>query len=141
MAMLTLSHASSALSFVHHPSPQALGCSRAGGGGGYRIARPGTVGLNTVASAPPASTVNAPAINGVDRDRSGREASAEDATAAEELGKELRTVEMYDTTLRDGTQMEGISASVNDKLKIARQLADFGELFSDEVEQVCFVGG
>lgn len=33
----------------------------------------------------------------------------------------------YDTTLRDGTQMEGISASVNDKLKIAKELHNFGE--------------
>ena len=28
---------------------------------------------------------------------------------------------LYDTTLRDGTQWEGISLSVEDKLKIARQ--------------------
>lgn len=38
----------------------------------------------------------------------------------------LRVVELYDTTLRDGTQMEGISASVNDKLKIAQELHNFG---------------
>lgn len=38
----------------------------------------------------------------------------------------LRIVELYDTTLRDGTQMEGISASVNDKLKIANELHNFG---------------
>lgn len=38
----------------------------------------------------------------------------------------LRVVELYDTTLRDGTQMEGISASVNDKLKIAKELHNFG---------------
>ncbi|CAM9696709.1 unnamed protein product [Chrysoparadoxa australica] len=36
------------------------------------------------------------------------------------------TVHVYDTTLRDGTQMEGISVTVNDKLKIARQLCAFG---------------
>jgi len=35
-------------------------------------------------------------------------------------------VELYDTTLRDGTQMEGISLSVEDKLKIARRLDDIG---------------
>ncbi len=33
---------------------------------------------------------------------------------------------LYDTTLRDGTQREGISLSVDDKLKIARKLDDFG---------------
>lgn len=36
------------------------------------------------------------------------------------------TIQIYDTTLRDGTQSEGISLSVNDKLKIARRLDEFG---------------
>jgi 2-isopropylmalate synthase len=43
--------------------------------------------------------------------------------------KELRMpqpVEIYDTTLRDGTQREGISLSVHDKLKITRLLDDLG---------------
>jgi 2-isopropylmalate synthase len=35
-------------------------------------------------------------------------------------------VYLYDTTLRDGTQREGISYSVEDKLKIARRLDEFG---------------
>ena len=35
-------------------------------------------------------------------------------------------LELYDTTLRDGTQMEGISLSVEDKLKIARKLDELG---------------
>ncbi len=35
-------------------------------------------------------------------------------------------VELYDTTLRDGTQMEGISLSVDDKLKIARRMDELG---------------
>ncbi len=35
-------------------------------------------------------------------------------------------IELYDTTLRDGTQMEGISLSVEDKLKIARMLDELG---------------
>lgn len=35
-------------------------------------------------------------------------------------------VRIYDTTLRDGTQSEGISLSVDDKLKIAWRLDDFG---------------
>ncbi|MCH7698019.1 MAG: citramalate synthase [Chloroflexi bacterium] len=35
-------------------------------------------------------------------------------------------VELYDTTLRDGAQMEGISLSVEDKLKIAAKLDELG---------------
>jgi 2-isopropylmalate synthase len=38
----------------------------------------------------------------------------------------LATIYLYDTTLRDGTQREGISLSVDDKLKIARKLGEFG---------------
>ncbi|MGZ8764385.1 MAG: citramalate synthase, partial [Acidimicrobiia bacterium] len=33
-----------------------------------------------------------------------------------------RRVEIYDTTLRDGSQLEGISLTVDDKLRIAEQL-------------------
>ena len=36
------------------------------------------------------------------------------------------TVEIYDTTLRDGAQQEGISLSVEDKLAITRMLDEFG---------------
>jgi len=36
------------------------------------------------------------------------------------------TVEIYDTTLRDGSQLEGISLTVEDKLRIARQLDFLG---------------
>ena len=36
------------------------------------------------------------------------------------------TVLLYDTTLRDGTQREGLSLSVDDKVKIARALDRFG---------------
>ena len=35
-------------------------------------------------------------------------------------------VEIYDTTLRDGTQGEGVSFSVADKLRVAEKLDDFG---------------
>ncbi|MBN3038148.1 MAG: citramalate synthase [Candidatus Omnitrophica bacterium] len=38
----------------------------------------------------------------------------------------MRKVELYDTTLRDGAQSEGISYSVQDKLKIAHKLDDLG---------------
>ena len=35
-------------------------------------------------------------------------------------------VEVYDTTLRDGTQMEGMSLSCEDKLRIAEHLDTLG---------------
>src|SRR5258705_13923050 len=35
-------------------------------------------------------------------------------------------IEIYDTTLRDGTQGEGVSFSVIDKLRIAERLDAFG---------------
>ncbi len=38
-------------------------------------------------------------------------------------------VTLYDTTLRDGSQMEGISLSVGDKLRIAARLDDLGMHF------------
>jgi 2-isopropylmalate synthase len=37
-----------------------------------------------------------------------------------------RTIEIYDTTLRDGTQGEGVALSMLDKLKIARLLDELG---------------
>ncbi len=44
--------------------------------------------------------------------------SAEEMTA----GATRRSIEIYDTTLRDGSQLEGISLTVEDKLRIAEQL-------------------
>jgi len=38
----------------------------------------------------------------------------------------MTAIFLYDTTLRDGTQREGISLSVDDKLKITSRLDDFG---------------
>ena len=38
----------------------------------------------------------------------------------------MKTVKIYDTTLRDGMQAEGVSFSVEDKLLIARKLDEFG---------------
>ena len=37
-----------------------------------------------------------------------------------------KTIELYDTTLRDGAQGEHINLSVQDKLLIAEKLDDFG---------------
>ncbi len=38
----------------------------------------------------------------------------------------MRKMVLYDTTLRDGTQAEGISLTVNDKLRIVKKLDDLG---------------
>ena len=38
-------------------------------------------------------------------------------------------IQIYDTTLRDGTQREGISISCTDKLRIARRLDHLGVAF------------
>lgn len=38
----------------------------------------------------------------------------------------MAQIQLYDTTLRDGAQQEGISFSVSDKLKIARKLDELG---------------
>src|SRR2546425_11011576 len=40
-----------------------------------------------------------------------------------------RTVNIFDTTLRDGAQSEGISLTVEDKLRIAEQLDCWGVAF------------
>ena len=38
----------------------------------------------------------------------------------------MEKVKIYDTTLRDGMQSEGISFSLEDKLLIAKRLDEFG---------------
>jgi 2-isopropylmalate synthase len=42
------------------------------------------------------------------------------------MKKTQRKIELYDTTLRDGAQREGISLTLEDKLKIVKKLDDFG---------------
>ncbi|MEW6702188.1 MAG: citramalate synthase [Bacteroidota bacterium] len=39
---------------------------------------------------------------------------------------ESNYIELFDTTLRDGTQGEGVNLSINDKLSIAQKLDEFG---------------
>ena len=41
----------------------------------------------------------------------------------------MTTIQIYDTTLRDGTQGEGFNLSANDKIRIAKRLDDFGVAF------------
>ncbi len=43
----------------------------------------------------------------------------------------MKKVEIFDSTLRDGAQGEGISFSVDDKLKILQRLDDFGVAFAE----------
>jgi len=38
----------------------------------------------------------------------------------------MRSIQIYDTTLRDGTQGEGISLSLQDKLQITERLDEIG---------------
>jgi len=45
-------------------------------------------------------------------------------------------VEVFDTTLRDGMQVEGVSATVEDKLRIAEQLDYLGVHFIEVGGQV-----
>jgi 2-isopropylmalate synthase len=45
---------------------------------------------------------------------------------SERRGSKMRRIEIYDTTLRDGTQGEDICFSVEDKMMIARQLDELG---------------
>jgi 2-isopropylmalate synthase len=49
--------------------------------------------------------------------------------AVSEPVESVRRVEIYDTTLRDGSQLEGISLTVDDKLRIAEQLDWLGVHF------------
>ncbi|MDR1615695.1 MAG: citramalate synthase, partial [Syntrophomonadaceae bacterium] len=43
-----------------------------------------------------------------------------------EIGDRKTRIKIYDTTLRDGSQFEGISFSLEDKIKIARKLDNIG---------------
>ena len=38
----------------------------------------------------------------------------------------MTKIELFDTTLRDGTQGEGVSLSIQDKLLITQRLDEFG---------------
>jgi len=44
------------------------------------------------------------------------------ASATREPAPAASAIQIYDTTLRDGSQLEGISLTVDDKLRIAEQL-------------------
>src|SRR5207237_10592773 len=55
-----------------------------------------------------------------------RRGLSEAREAARALMEAAMSLRLYDTTLRDGTQREGLSLSVDDKLKIARRLDELG---------------
>ena len=40
--------------------------------------------------------------------------------------KQAQAIELFDTTLRDGTQAQGVNLSIHDKLQITERLDDFG---------------
>ena len=40
--------------------------------------------------------------------------------------KNTKVIELFDTTLRDGTQGEGVNISIHDKLAITKRLDEFG---------------
>jgi 2-isopropylmalate synthase len=46
-----------------------------------------------------------------------------------QFAKPLNVIEIYDTTLRDGAQTEGVSFSLEDKLRITERLDEFGVHF------------
>ena len=46
--------------------------------------------------------------------------------SAERAVRTPKSVDIYDTTLRDGSQQEGLSLSVDDKLRVAQQLDHLG---------------
>jgi 2-isopropylmalate synthase len=52
--------------------------------------------------------------------------SGEKQTPDAEPNTAMRNILIYDTTLRDGTQGEGVSLSLQDKLNVAARLAEFG---------------
>lgn len=47
-------------------------------------------------------------------------------TTEQDQNMNLKPIQIYDTTLRDGSQGEGVSFSLQDKLSIARRLAEIG---------------
>ena len=62
-------------------------------------------------------------------DCSSPNSSSEPSQILEEISRNrhsIMKVELYDTTLRDGNQCVGVNFSLNDKIKIARQLSEFG---------------
>jgi 2-isopropylmalate synthase len=58
-----------------------------------------------------------------------RERSTNERLTALAAPRQPTAVQIYDTTLRDGTQLEGISVTVDDKLRIAEQLDHLGVHF------------
>ncbi|CAM9091670.1 unnamed protein product [Ascophyllum nodosum] len=106
--------------FVH--PVQHLGCSRPNSrAGGFRKTHIQVRVPRMVSSTRTTSTSITPEVDGVQRQE-----VANSIHVNNKQSHAAKLVDLYDTTLRDGTQMEGVSASVNDKLKITRELHNFG---------------
>ena len=67
-----------------------------------------------------------PAAAGLGAAGPGRDLESRARAAAAAADRTPAAVEIYDTTLRDGSQLEGISLTVEDKLRIARELDCLG---------------
>lgn len=69
---------------------------------------------------------NIPATMVLSPARDAQTSQSESSESSNPITPAAGTIQIYDTTLRDGAQGEGISLTVADKLKIATRLDDFG---------------
>ena len=101
-------------------APTAAGAApaRSAGAGNPAARSGGGPGSDLESLAPAARTGDAAGLSDSLEARARAAAAAADRTPA--------AVEIYDTTLRDGSQLEGISLTVTDKLRIARELDRLG---------------
>ena len=81
--------------------------------------------MSTSSGAGPAEAAGPAAVRLADAGPSG-DLEARARAAAATGDRTPASVEIYDTTLRDGSQLEGISLTVEDKLRIARELDRLG---------------
>src|SRR5918993_2576663 len=89
---------------------------------GHRATPGGVAGTATAPPSPsPARAASESSTGEPARPKVGGQPKAVEV-ARPEAGSLPQAVDIFDTTLRDGTQFEGISLTVDDKLKVAEQL-------------------